>query len=29
MYYNLLNPSTAALANTSDSSTLRWIEWTH
>ncbi len=29
MYYILLNPSTAASANTSDGSTLRWIERTH
>jgi hypothetical protein len=29
MYYILLNPSTAASANTSDGSTLCWIEGTH
>jgi hypothetical protein len=29
MYYILLNPSTAALPNTSDGSTFRWIEQNH
>jgi hypothetical protein len=28
MYYILLNPSTAASANTSDGLTMRWIEYT-
>jgi len=29
MYYILLNPLAMASANTSDGSTLRWVEWTH
>ena len=29
IFYILLNPSTAASANTLDGSTLRWIEWNH